>query len=306
MSRKIVNWAEYNKSLINRGSLTFWISEEILETWSPSRKARGAGRPKKYSDTAIQASCMVRFFFHLSLRSTEGLIRSLFQLMNLSLSTPSYSRICRRMKDLEIDEKKLSRHRPSHLLIDSTGLKIYGEGEWHRKIHGKSKRRKWKKLTIGICPKTHEILLGIPSDDSVGDPPLFRTALEAAPSSVRKVFMDGAGDCHETYAEAEVKGVKLITPPRKGARYRVGKMQTQRDRYIRQIYENGGGEEGLKQWKQTSSYHIRSLVETAMSRIKGILGARLQSRSFRNQMLEPMIKCLIINKINKLGLPLRA
>lgn len=250
MSRKIVNWPEYNKSLINRGSLTFWISEEVLSFWeSHPRSKRKAGRPEKYSDAAIKSACMMRFFFHLSLRATEGFLGSLFQLMRVSLPVPSYSRICRRMKTLEMDWKKLSRHRPTHLAIDATGLKIYGEGEWHRKIHGKSKRRKWKKITLGICPKTHEILLGIPSDDSIGDSPFFRTALEAIPRSVKKVLMDGAGDCHETYAQAEIQGVKLITPPRKGARYKISKERGQRDETIAQIRKCGGGEEGLQEWK---------------------------------------------------------
>ncbi|NNM44380.1 MAG: IS5 family transposase [Chlamydiae bacterium] len=168
MSQKITNWAEYNKSLINRGSLTFWISEDVLKTWTSNKKKTNAGRPGKYSDAAIKAVCMVRFFFHLSLRATEGFIGSLFKLMNITLSVPSYSRISRRMNRLDIDYRKLSNARPKHLVIDST-VKIYGDGEWHEKIHGECRRKKWKKMTLGICPDTHEIIFNVTSDDSIGD-----------------------------------------------------------------------------------------------------------------------------------------
>ena len=127
MSQKIKNWSEYNKSLINRGSITFWISEGVIRSWRSSKKTSKAGRPEIYADSAIQAICMVRFFFHLTLRSTEGFIRSLFAMMQITLPVPSYSRISRRMKWLEIDYKKLSHHKPAHIAIDSTGVKIYGK-----------------------------------------------------------------------------------------------------------------------------------------------------------------------------------
>lgn len=167
MSQKISNWSEYNKSLINRGSLTFWVSEDVLKVWASDKKTHKAGRPEKYSDSAIKAVCMVRFFFHLSLRATEGFISSLFKLMNITLETPSYSRISRRMNRLDIDYRKLSSSKPKHLVIDSTGVKIYGDGEWHEKIHGESRRKKWKKMTLGVCPETHEILFNVTSDETL-------------------------------------------------------------------------------------------------------------------------------------------
>ena len=305
MSRKISNWSQYNKSLINRGSLTFWITEDAIRSWRSTKNTSKVGRPEKYSDSAIQAICMVRFFFHLTLRSTEGFIRSLFTIMQISLPTPSYSQISKRMKWLDLDYKNLSRHKPAHIAIDSTGVKIYGNGEWHVKIHGESKRKKWRKMTLGVCPETHEILFNITSDESFGDPTLFKMAMEHLPRSVREVLMDGAGDSREIYMLAERKRIHLITPPRKGAKYRIGIERSERDENVKMIYEFGNNEGALKKWKKIKGYHRRSLVETAISRIKGMLGNTLKSRSLPNQHQEMLIKSLIINKVNMLGLPAR-
>lgn len=305
MSRKICNWSEYNNSLINRGSITFWISEDVIRTWKPLVQHHKAGRPEEYSDPAIKALCMLRFYFHLTLRGVQGFIRSLFSLMNLPLKTPSYSRICRRMKELNIDYKRLSQIRPVDLVIDSTGVKIYGAGEWHVKIHGENRRKKWKKITLGVCPKTHEILFNIPSDDSIGDSPLFREALEYVPRTVKEVIMDGAADSYDTYMEAERRGIRLITPPRKGAKYRIGSSRCDRDQHVKQIYQWGNNPEARKRWKREKGYHRRSLVETCIGRLKGMLGDQLKSHRLVNQYQEILLKSMIINKLNNLGLPKR-
>lgn len=197
-----------------------------------------AGRPQKYSDLSIETICMVRFFFHLSLRTTEGFISSIFELMNLELPVPSYTQISRRMRGLDLDCSRLSNLRPTDIVVDATGVKIYGDGEWHRKIHGISKRKKWKKMTLGVCPKTHEILFNITADDSLGDISLFKTAFECLPSSVKTVIMDGAGDTHDMYDLAEEQPVKLIAPPRKRSVYRIGADRTRRDEYVKEIRKN--------------------------------------------------------------------
>jgi len=266
---------------------------------------RKAGRPEKYSNSAIEAACMLRFFFHLSLRATEGFIRSIFDLMNLNLPVPSYSRLSRRMKELKLDFARLSSVQPTNIVIDATGVKLYGDGEWHREIHEVSKRKKWKKMTLGVCPKSHEIIFNITSDDSIGDISLFKDTFEYIPSTVKTVIMDGAGDTHEMYDLAEEQSVKLIAPPRKGSVYRIGADRTRRDGYVREIRQNGNDEKALKTWKKKHGYHRRSLAETAISRFKGMLGAKLKSRGLLNQHNEMLLKCLILNKFNKLGLPVR-
>ncbi|MBM3207949.1 MAG: IS5 family transposase, partial [Chlamydiae bacterium] len=249
----------------------------------------------KYSDSAIQAICMVRFFFHLTLRSTEGFIRLLFTMMQITLPVPSYSRISRKVKWLNLDYKKLSLHKPTHIAIDSTLVKI----------HGESKRKKWRKMTLGVCPETHEILFTITSDESFGDPTLFKMTMDHLPKSVKNVLMDGALDSYEMYRLAERERINLITPPRKGSKYKIGIDQSKRDETLQMIYKMGNNEEALKKWKKIRGYHRRSLVETAISRIKGIPGNTLKSRSLINQHHEILLKSLIINKLNTLGLPVR-
>ncbi len=305
MSRKIRNWPEYNRSLIKRGSINFWISTDVIETWVSQKSRLGAGRPEKYSDQSIEAACMIRFYFHLSLRATEGFISSIFGLMNVSLPVPSYSRISRRMKQLKLDCTRLSNTRPTDIVIDATGVKLYGDGEWHRKIHGVSKRKKWKKMTLGVCPKSHEIIFNLTSDDSIGDVTLFKETFNYLPRTVKTVIMDGAGDTHTMYDLAEEQSVKLIAPPRKGSVYRIGADRTRRDQYIREIRRLGNNEDAFRTWKKKHGYHRRSLAETAISRFKGILGCKLKSHGLLNQHNEMVLKSLILNKINELGMPQR-
>jgi len=209
------------------------------------------------------------------------------------------------MRQLKIDYSKLSRRRPAAIVIDATGVKIYGDGEWHRKIHGISKRKKWRKMTLGVCPKTHDILFHITSDDKIGDISLFKSSFEYLPRSVKTVIMDGAGDTHDMYDLAQEQSVKLIAPPRKGSRYRIGPNPTRRDQHIKEIYQLGNDKEAMKIWKKKHGYHRRSLAETAISRFKGMLGSTLKSRLLLSQHNEMLLKTLILNQMNGLGLPKR-
>lgn len=136
-----------------------------------------------------------------------------------------------------------------------------------------------KKMTLAICPKTHEILFNIPSDDSIGDTSLFKEALRYIPSTVREVIMDRAGDNHDIYRQAQRQSIRLIAPPRKGSKYLISPQRTERDEHIKMIHGLGNHEEAIKEWKRRNGYHRRSLVETAISRLKGILGGDLKSRT---------------------------
>ena len=125
---RIRNWNEYNKSLIQRGSITIWLSEDAVKKWLAPRKVGKKGRPELFSDDAILAALMIRFVFHLSLRALQGFLTSLIVLLSAELPVPYYTQICRRAKALGQELKKLSRKNISDIVIDSTGLKVYGEG----------------------------------------------------------------------------------------------------------------------------------------------------------------------------------
>ena len=143
---KIRNWHDYNESLVKRGSITLWISEEDISAWKPDASKKRGGQ-LQYTDGAIQCMVMVRSVFHLPLRATEGFVRSVFELIELELlAVPDYTTICRRAKCLKVSLPKKATG-PLHAVLDSTGLKVFGEGEWKVRQHGYSKRRTWRKLT---------------------------------------------------------------------------------------------------------------------------------------------------------------
>ena len=155
---KTTNWKQYNKALINRGSLTFWIDEEAFAEWNQNKQGK-RGRPRRFSDLAITTALMVKRVFCMPLRALQGFIDSVFKLANVPLVCPHYTCISRRAKEVEISFKTKTRGAIQHLAIDATGLKVYGEGEWKVKKHGTDgKRRTWRKLHIAVDTSTHEIV----------------------------------------------------------------------------------------------------------------------------------------------------
>ncbi|EKS6351856.1 IS5 family transposase, partial [Enterobacter hormaechei] len=155
---KITNWPTYNKALINRGSITFWLDDEAIQAWYESATPSSRGRPQRYSDLAITTVLVIKRVFRLTLRAAQGFIDSIFSLMNVPLRCPDYSCVSRRAKSVNISFKTPTRGETAHLVIDSTGLKVFGEGEWKVKKHGQERRRIWRKLHLAVDSKTHEII----------------------------------------------------------------------------------------------------------------------------------------------------
>ncbi|CAH1536806.1 hypothetical protein THZG08_580003 [Vibrio owensii] len=158
---KTKNWRQYNSSLINRGSLTFWIDEEAIRDWKQPKQGKQGkrGRPRTFSDLAITTALMVKRVFSMPLRALQGFIDSVFRLADVPLVCPHYTCISRRAKYVEISFKPSTRGTIQHLAIDATGLKVYGEGEWKVKKHGTDgKRRVWRKLHIAVETSYHEIV----------------------------------------------------------------------------------------------------------------------------------------------------
>ena len=197
---------------------------------------------------------------------------------------------------------KLSKKRPSVILLDSTGLKVFGEGEWKVKKHGASKRRKWIKIHIAVDPKSGEITQILCSrsyaHDSLYLPDLIRPG-------VKEVLGDGAYDTARCRRAISKVGAKAIIPPKRGSRIRDGteKWLIERNRDVAEVIGLGNDAEALSLWKKAHEYHRRSLVETAMSRWKGLLGAELKSREIRRQENEVQIKAWMLNQYAKLGMP---
>jgi len=214
-----INWKAYNKELVRRGSLTFLFSEDVAHNWY-NTSPKGSGFQKVYTDTAIEILSLIRFQFHLTLRSTQGFTESLAGLIpGLSgLNIPDYSTLSRRLRKCEISFGKMRTRETIYVVVDSTGLKIFGEGEWKVRQHGYTKRRTWKKLHLCVNESSSEIISASFTDNDVKDNEVFKDMLGGLGSEVSKVSGDGAYDTWELWNYCEKEGIKSIFPPGKGAK----------------------------------------------------------------------------------------
>jgi IS5 family transposase len=298
---RVSNWPDYNESLVQRGSITLWINTEDLGAWKPEDYPKRGGQ-RQYSDGAIQCLLMVRGFFRLTLRATEGFVKSVFQLMDLELGVPDYTTICRRAKFLEVVLPRQAKG-PLHAVLDSTGLKVFGEGEWKVRQHGYSKRRTWRKLHLSVDSGSQEIQAVVLSEAGQDDAGVVPELLDQMEEPVAQLSGDGAYDQRKVYQACRERGITRVTiPPRKNARiWQHGNWlepPLARDANLRQIRKRG-----RKRWKQESGYHQRSLAETAMFRFKTLFGPDLRSRRMPQQQTEAKVKCAALNRITHLGMP---
>ncbi|MCB1113003.1 MAG: IS5 family transposase, partial [Chlamydiia bacterium] len=292
-------------SLINRGSITFWFSNDVIDQWNSKKRSGKRGRPTFYSNEAILCALMIKYVYRLTYRATQSYLESLIQLMGLTIPCPDYSLICRRASKVQIPLPRLQSSEPLHVVFDSTGLKVYGEGEWKVRKHGYSKRRTWRKVHISMCAQTQQILVVAMTSNDVSDESVMPDLLDQITEPIATVGGYGAYDVAECYGAIFDAGGSPRIPPRRNARKNTkGDIPIEpRNQAIARIKELGGGEEGRNAWKKEIGYHKRSLVETAMYRIKTIFGDKLTSRKSENQSTEVFIKCAALNKMTALGIP---
>ena len=291
----------YNESLKKRGSVTLWIDEDVLRAWKAAPEAvRPRGGQKRYSDGAIECLLMVKGVYHLAYRQTEGFAGSLSKLLCVALPIPDYSTLNRRAKTLKVDLPTPEKG-PIHAVLDSTGLKVYGEGEWKVRQHGYSKRRTWRKLHLGVDEATGEIEAELLTGAGVDDAEAAAGLLKQTQAEIEQLSGDGAYDKEKVYKAAAAKGVNKITiPPRRDAVLweEHGSDPHPRNENLRHIWERG-----RKEWKEESGYHRRSLAETAMFRFKTIFGDHLNAREAKRQKTEARVKCAALNRMTRLGMP---
>lgn len=293
---KQINWKTYNKKLIERGSITFWFPKDIENRWL--NDSIGPGFQKIYSDEAIEVVSMVRFFFKLPLRATQGFTGSLMDILGFDLPVPNYSTLSRRMKKLEVKLGKLkSKGKKIHVVLDSTGLKVFGEGEWKVRQHGYSKRRTWMKLHLAVDEADGEILSMSLTENSFKDNELFEDLLDGLENMISDASADGAYDDQKIWDYCDEKDINPLIPPKKNAVLKQhGNCKAsplKRDEIIRSIKKHG-----KKFWRLNSGYSRRSVSETAMFRFKTLLGQTLSSRGFESQVNEAAIKCKILNRMS--------
>jgi len=299
---RVKNWSEYDKALVQRGSITFWMSEDFEKTWQYVGKNQ-RGSQFDYSDQAILVMLTVKEVFHLTNRGVEGFMRSIFELMKIDLAVPDHTTLSKRGSDLKVKLPKKT-NQSLNIVMDSTGLKIYGEGEWKVRMHGVSKRRTWRKLHVGVNPEDGEIQAVLLTENKVSDDQAVEPLLEQIEQPILDFGADGAYDKRKVYDSLNKHSpdVKILIPPRKNARiWKHGNSKTQRlkrDENLRYIRKHG-----RKAWKQDSGYHVRSLVETTMFRLKTIFGNELSARLIGTQTTQALVRCAALNKMTHLGMP---
>ena len=302
---RIRNWSNYNKALVQRGSLTIWFSPEAIEKWHADKECK-KGRPRKYSNDAILCALMIKSVYHLPFRALRGLLMSLGGLLGLALPIPCYTRICRRARELGQEIKRLGGKRPTDIVFDSTGLKVFGEGEWKVRQHGASKRRTWRKLHLAICPDTHDIVLEYVTPNGTTDSEVLPVMESHLPRTIKRAYGDGAYDKNNCYQVLSRRGILPVIPPQKNAVMKDSENKPwikSRNEALFMMRELGDDEDARKLWKKLSRYHKRSLIETAMFRFKTLFGGSLACRQMTNQRAEVYAKCLVINRMNALGMP---
>ncbi len=301
-SYKITNWRKYNESLVNRGSITFWFNDSVIDEWEHANEEPKVGHPFVYSDAAIECLLVLREVFHLPYRQTEGFARSLTQLMQVEIPIPDYTSLAKRAANLGIALDVARRKGSIDVVVDSTGLKVFGEGEWKARKHGASKRRTWRKLHLAINPATQEIEAEVLTDNSGHDADQVDDLLEQIESPIDSFAGDGAYDQWKVYGTLAEDEIQAIISPRRHAKIKQNGNSSdpplERDEAIREIRRVG-----RKQWKKDVGYHRRSLSETAMYRMKTCFGNHLKNRLLENQRSEARLRCKVLNHFTHLGLP---
>ena len=305
---RVKNWSSYNRALVARGSLMVWLDDGLWKQWyaqGPSQR----GAQFVYSDRTIEWILTMRVLLGLPLRQTQGFIQSLLGLMPLALAVPDYSTLSRRQGALAVGLPKKqtdSPDSPMHLVVDSTGLKVYGEGEWKVRQHGWTKRRTWRKLHVGVNEATGEVVAQTLTSHRIDDASQMIPLLTQVDEGVGAVGGDEAYDKRKVFdalaTPSSGPSIRPIIALRKDATIQQhGNCKAPplaRDEILRAMRRTG-----RKGWKQASGYHRRSLAETQIYRYKHLIGDKLKARSWVNQQVESRLGCAILNRMIHLGKP---
>jgi len=291
---RVSNWAEYDRALVQRGDITLWISEDATDTWSPEPSGKRGGQ-RKFSDQAIETALVLRLVLKLPLRQAEGFLRSVLSLMALDLEVPDHTTISRRSQNLDVGLRLAATKGRLHLIVDSTGLSIVGEGEWAAAKHGGRGKRAWKKLHLGV-DRAGVIVAEALTDGNADDATRAPGLIDDVDGGIASFTADAAYDTTAIYNAAAARGAKVIVPPRMSATR--SKRSNARDRTVTRIRKVG-----RRQWKKESGYHEQARVENTFFRYKSIIGDRLRARHSESQEAEALIACNILNRMFELGRP---
>lgn len=301
--RKVTNWPVYEASLRQRGSLTVWFSEEAIAAWAAEPRTTRGGQPW-YSPLAILTALTLRAVFRLAYRQTEGLIGSIIGLLGLALRVPDHTTLSRRAATLAVPRPTAAHGdaRPVHLLVDSTGLKLCGAGEWLVEKHGARRRRAWRKLHLGVDAETGQIVASALTSKEVDDAAQVGLLLDQVTGSLSSFIADGAYDQDSVYAAVADRhpDAAVIVPPRITAvlSATAETAPTPRDQHLQCIA--GKGRAG---WQKASGYTKRAKGEAAIGRWKQVIGDGLRSRMDERRATEVNVAVHVLNRMLELGRP---
>jgi hypothetical protein len=306
---KVTNWPDYEASLRQRGSLTVWFTAEAVEAWAAEPRTTRGGQPW-YSALAILTALTLRAVFRLAYRQTEGLIGSVVGLLGLSLRVPDHTTLSRRAATVEVPRPRRPSTdaggggdaQPLHLLVDSTGLKLCGAGEWLVEKHGTRTRRSWRTLHLGVDAGTGQIVASTLTTKDVDDGSQAGPLLDQVAGPVASFTGDGAYDQDGVYASVAERHPEavIVVPPRSTAvpSETAENEPTQRDRHLRRIAEHG-----RMAWQKASGYTKRARAEAAIGRWKQVIGDGLRAHTDERRATEVDVAVLALNRMLELGRP---
>jgi IS5 family transposase len=292
---RVSNWAEYDCSLVRRGDLTLWLSPHAINNWNARPTGRRGGQ-RKYSDLAIETTLTLRLLFHLLLRQAEGFVRSIFEMMGLHLDAPDHTTLSRRSRHLRVPLRLKTTSGPIDLVIDSSGLAVFGEGEWAAAKHGRRGAQGWRKLHLGV-DADGTIVAQCLTDSNVDDATTGMKIIGGLKNKLRSVTADAAYDTRPFYDAAAKRGADVVVPPTKAATVG-GRRCPDRKRTIARV-----NAVGRRRWRKESGYHRQGRVENAFFRYKTIIGDRLRARDASAREVEARVACNILNVMTELGRP---
>ena len=293
---RTTNWSTYNSALRERGSLLIWLDKEMA--WHAPLEGR-PGRPPVFSNAAIQFCLSIKVLFKLPLRQTAGMVASLLHLAGLDWPVPDYSTLCRRQKTLQVQILYRRAGGPLNLLVDSTGIKFLGDGEWQARKHGVQGRRQWRKGHLAMDTATSDIRAVEFTPGRDGDSPVLPDMLDQIPEDeeIGTVTADGAYDTRRCHSAILARGAVPIIPIRKNGRLwredcpaAIARNETLRaTRHYGRAF-----------WKRWTGYHARSRIEAKMRCLKSF-GERIAARDPDRQTAEIQIRITLMNRFNALG-----
>ena len=293
---RTTNWPEYNAALRRRGSLLVWLDRE-MEWLAPA--SRRPGRPRTFSDAAIQFCLSLKVLFGLALRQTIGMVASLLKMAGLGWPVPDYSTLCRRQGTVTIQIPFRRSGAPLNLLVDSTGVKMRGDGEWQVRKHGPGRRRQWRKVHLAMDAATGDIRGVEFTSSREGDSPVLPDLLDQIPpdEQIGTVTADGAFDTRRCHSAITKRGATAIIPIRKNGR--PWKEDCAAARARNEILR-ASRHFGRAFWKRLTGYHARSRIEAKMLCLKSF-GDRIAARDPDRQAAEIHTRIALMNRFSALG-----